>query len=220
MSSVCYIVLTCEAYLHTRAAWQKKYCQLPNAWYLSGKSGPGNVHGWGQETGDDYNSCPLKYIAMFRKLELPVFDWYVFVDDDTFVFHERMVKELGAYDPNEQWYLGTPLFHLPPVVYMAGGSGFALSRPAFERVRTYVIQTDTDALRQGRDMFCGDVSIGKWIHDLGEIKMGHISVCHDRHDNPDGNFKRLTGHAPDLKKHATFHYMKTEEDFRFLRTFN
>lgn len=68
MSNICYIILTCEKYLPTRATWQRencfKYTNSSNLYYLSCKPGSNSVYGW--NTTDDYNSCPLKYIEFFR----------------------------------------------------------------------------------------------------------------------------------------------------------
>jgi len=219
MSKICYISLTCEKYLDTRAKWQRQYCKLPNHYLLSAKMDPENkIFGWEDKTGDDYNSCPLKYMCFFKEVDLPEeYDWYIFIDDDTFVIHDRMVKLLQKYKSELPLYIGQPLYHLQPLVYMGGGCGFILSAPAFHKLKTYVKETPYRELRTGRDMFCGDVSVGQWIKNVGGIEQHkETALCYDHFDTQNGNFFRLTGVRPDLKTHATFHYLKTEEDYAFL----
>jgi hypothetical protein len=217
--SICYISLTCEKYFDTRATWQKTYCKLPNLYYLSHKMDPkNNVYGWVDETGDDYNSCPLKYISFFKNVDLD-YDWYVFIDDDAFVFHERMVKELEQHNPSEALYIGNPLFHLHPLVFMSGGAGFILSKPTYQSLKEYVRKTDLETLRKGRDMWAGDVSVGQWIRNIGDdsIKLvANHNLCFEHFDTRDSHFKRMTGKNPDVTRNSTLHYMKTEDDFAYL----
>lgn len=223
--SVCYVTLSCEKYMATRVAWQKKHCKLPNQYVLSATMDPENkVYGWVEETGDAYESCPLKYISFFRKVDDldDDFDWFVFIDDDTFVFHDRLVKELEQYDKSKSLYVGNPLHHIPPMVYMAGGCGFVLSKSAFKSVKDHVRNTDAKALQQGcRDMFCGDVCMGWWVRTVGTIEsVFNRNLCYDHYDTADGPFKRFTGQAPDVTKHATFHFLKTEEHYAHLAALN
>ena len=98
MSKICYIILTCEKYIDTRVNWQSatcfKYINNKDCYYLSCKpvNCKKNIYGW--YTKDDYTSCPDKYIAFFKNLDL-VYDWYVFIDDDTFIFPDRLQKFLS-----------------------------------------------------------------------------------------------------------------------------
>jgi hypothetical protein len=51
---------------------------------------------------DDYLSLPYKFYYFFRNIEMDKeYDWYVFIDNDTFVYHDRLEKSLEAYYPNE-----------------------------------------------------------------------------------------------------------------------
>jgi hypothetical protein len=109
MSKICYIILTCENYLPTRATWLRenslKYTNPSDYYFLSCKPGPNSVYGW--NTADDYNSCPWKYIEFFRNMDLD-YDWYVFLDDDAFVLTNRYRENLYKLDHTKSLYLGHP----------------------------------------------------------------------------------------------------------------
>ena len=208
---ICYVALTCEAYLKTRAVWQRE------TWlsaidpedsyvYLSALSHPEDPHILGCGTADDYQSCPAKYIAFFKGWDLSGFDWYFFVDDDTFVFPHRLKAELAKHDASEYVYIGCEGNRCIP--YMSGGAGFGLSAPLYTALvaghRSGAVYTpervDGDAYQYG------DVRMGGWIYNL--------PVPTSRRALP-----RVSGMpldhpgSPPLETALTSHYMK-EEHFR------
>ncbi|KAL0484563.1 hypothetical protein AKO1_011592 [Acrasis kona] len=90
-----------------------------------------------------------KYFPGFKFLyeKHPDKDWYVIIDDDTYVFWDELVAFLNSnkerYDPSKDLYLGlarvvkgcsniTSFEHSPNFAY--GGTGVILSRPAVEKL--------------------------------------------------------------------------------------
>lgn len=212
---VCYIILTCEKYLETRSRWQRECCfsnVSPNDYYfLSCKPGNNSVYGW--NTIDTYESCPLKYIAFFKNMNLN-YDWYVFIDDDAFVFPDRMYKALEKIDKSQSLYIGIVMSHLKNLDFMSGGAGFILSNTAYNLVKKYVRNTDMKIVQQHRtEMFYGDVSMGQWIHNINnkgkrliELKPDILKLSYEPHQNED-----------ELKTFLTFHYLKEESQYRFYK---
>ena len=84
---ICYIILTCQQNVDTKVFWQKthmfKNTDMNNVFFISCKNDiKNNIYGW--NTIDDYNSPVIKYIAFFKNMALN-YDYYYFIDDDTFV---------------------------------------------------------------------------------------------------------------------------------------
>jgi len=210
---IAYVILTCEAYLPTRAKWQRDSCFFntdpKNVYYLSGKGSEG-VYGW--NTADDYTSCPTKYIEFFKNMDLD-YDWYVFIDDDAFVFPKRMEKTLSKFDDGS-YYIGLLMGHLDNLQFMSGGGGFVLSRKAYNLVKEYIRAADMAAVQQQRpQMIHGDVSMGQWIHNINQIenriklRNDHISFSYNPHE--DWN----------LHICETFHYLKEKSQYDFYKQF-
>jgi ribosomal protein L40E len=166
--SICYIILTCEKFLETRSKWQRECCFEfvdPSCYfYLSCKPGPNSVYGW--NTADDYESCPQKYIEFFKQMDLE-YDWYVFLDDDTFVFPDRMIKTLSKFDKSQSLYIGDKLSHMFPFVYMSGGASFVLSNSSYKLVKEYVRNNDIC----WRDSARSNPSSCRQCHIGGQIKI-------------------------------------------------
>lgn len=211
MSNICYIILTCEKYLPTRAAWLRenafKYVNPNDYYFLSCKPGPGSVYGW--NTADDYNSCPWKYIEFFKNMDLD-YDWYVFLDDDAFVFPDRYRDNLSKLDHNKNLYVGVPMAHLENLVFMSGGATFSLSRGTYNLVKHYIRNSNMIEVQKIRDqMVHGDVSMGQWITNINlslkdpiEQLFASFMLCYNPHENND-----------QLQKSSSFHYLKEKQQY-------
>ncbi|PSR99228.1 glycosyltransferase family 31 protein [Coniella lustricola] len=62
----------------------------------------------------------------------PNYDWYVFVDADTYVSWPNMVEALGRMNPAKARFLGMPTV-IGPYTFAHGGSGYVLSRGALSK---------------------------------------------------------------------------------------
>jgi hypothetical protein len=211
MITICYIILTCEKYLPTRAAWQRENCfkhvNSKNLYYISCKPGPNSVYGW--NTTDDYISCPLKYIEFFRNMDLD-YDWYVFIDDDTFIFPDRFSKMLAEFDSTKTLYIGIQLEHMLPFKYMGGGASFTLSKSTYKLVKNYVLNSDIDSIKKYDGvMIHGDVTMGQWIININkqyENIVEYVSLPLKLSSNPHKDDNELINKC-------SFHYVNTEELF-------
>jgi hypothetical protein len=133
--------------------------------FLSAKANPAkSVLGW--ETIDDYRSCPVKYLALFRSnaIDPSTFDWIFFCDDDTYVFHNRLVAHLATLsitkESNDRLYVGHMLNDHN--LFMSGGAGFALSPQLYQDLTEYARRTDTAPPLE----IYSDKSMGYWMRDI------------------------------------------------------
>lgn len=154
-----YVILTCEAYIPTRCKWAldswiSRIHNDDSYVFLSSNPNPEkNVVGWNGP--DSYDGCSRKYYDFVRNMNIDA-DWIVFVDDDTFVFPNRLRSVLESYSPTQKIYMGKLLYGLVPT--MSGGGGFCVSASLFKDIQTYV-RTNNIVL----DTKYSDVSIGQWI---------------------------------------------------------
>jgi hypothetical protein len=224
MHSIAYIILTCEKYLTTRVSWQLqtcfKYVNKNNCYYLSCKPSLINntkIHGW--NTSDDYRSCPDKYIAFFKNLNID-YDWYVFLDDDTFVFPNRINELLSKYNSKKIIYIGNILTHLREMKYMSGGAGFIISKPTYLLIRDFINNSSINNIQKKYyEQLYGDVSFGIWVKLINEKlsteKKELIELCHT-----DFLYPYTCNNTTQLKTYASFHYITTREQFDYYNKYN
>jgi hypothetical protein len=218
-NKIAYIILTCEKYLNTRVKWQVKNCfryvNKLNCYYISGNPHIlkyARIYGW--NTKDDYKSCPDKYIAFFKNLNLN-YDWYVFLDDDTFVYPERLEYLLNSLDKNDNLYIGYLLTHLRELNYMSGGAGFIISRPTYLLIRSFINNSCINYIQQQfYEQIYGDVSFGIWIKLINEKlsteKKEPIQLINDLNFQPNIHINK-----EQLNECITFHYVTKKEQFDF-----
>nr|KAJ3404280.1 hypothetical protein HK105_003929 [Polyrhizophydium stewartii] len=133
-----------------------------------------------------------KNLPGFRELfsRFPDADWFVMIDDDTFMFMDNLQRSLAHLDPDGEHYIGsrTMFFGCDGVTRMGdgpgfahGGSGIVLSRGAIKRL---VDGVDACIVKY-KDCWAGDVRVGLCLRDLG------ISLTDPRgfhHDPPSRGF--------------------------------
>ncbi len=198
-------MLSCEKYLETRL----KYVMENSLWsvnpedvyVLSANSKSPNIYGW--NTPDNYEGCPLKYVR-FLQNKLIDYDWYYFMDDDTFMYVDRLHAFLQKYNEKESYYIGNICKHISYPVYMSGGAGFLLSKPLYMALVEYVkSRSDTELLLS----IYGDLCMGHWLTNVSQKCIVDISLF-----NP---YMHKT--EDELKNCISFHYLKTEENYKFYR---
>jgi hypothetical protein len=95
-------------------------------YYLTSKPDIKNRH-FGWYAMDDEKNITWKYIHFIYNMkdEFLNYDWYVLIDDDTFVFHERLQTYLSTFNSKENYYIGKELDHIKKdfCIYMSGGAG-------------------------------------------------------------------------------------------------
>jgi len=209
---IAYIVLTCEKYAKTRVEWQKKHMfssiDLKDVYYLGHAMKPDDrIYSWGAK--DDYESLPYKFVDFFRNTDMD-YDWYMLIDDDTFVYHQRLVDLLSIYNPNHPIAIGYDMEHLRNndlgtdlKHYFSGGAGTALSRAAYRGIKQW-ITTATDKALEFH--WCADISLGMWLTQVDRVHLVHSTEFH---------YEYYDEVADNIKKAITFHHLKQERHYQF-----
>jgi hypothetical protein len=207
---IAYIILTCKKYLTTRVEYQKRSFLthvLPNdIYFLSGQPDEKNkIYGW--NTPDEYEKLPLKNIYFFKNMKLD-YDWFVFMDDDTFVFPNRLEEFLKKYNATQSIWIGCILDHIQHshCSYMSGGAGSVMSRSLYNLVYEYV---QTQPMEKVHCHWCDDVCKGLWIKDIQHIH--DILFIHNSHFHCNMH----TSEECELLQTITYHHLLTSEDYNF-----
>jgi len=206
-NNICYIVLTCEKFIETRVKWQNdtffKNVDKKDVYFISSVSHTdSNIYGW--NTADNYESCPMKYICFFKNMLLD-YEWYCFIDDDTFIHTNNLNKFLQNYNSSDPLYIGKLCNNYNPPFYMSGGAGFILSKPVYLHLLNYIRCNTIEELCKS---IYGDLSIGLWLKN-SENNFNIVKI-----DNEHFNSNIHTDES-NLTEFISFHYLKTFEEFEF-----
>ncbi len=204
---ICYIILTCEPYLETRVKWQNdtflKSVDKADVYFISCKNKEPNIYGW--NTPDNYEACPIKYIKFFKNMLID-YDWYCFIDDDTFLNIKNLHNLLQKYNSEESLYIGSSCRGYNPPFYMSGGAGFVLSKSLYLKLLNFIRNTEDNILLQS---IYGDLSVGLWIKNIENVIFCNNNNFHPvKHSNEN-----------ELQDFISFHYLKSFEDFEFYNKF-
>jgi len=205
---VAYIILTCEKYTNTRVTWQLQtmFQHVPRSdlYFLGHTMDPEQrLFSWG--AGDSYEELPSKFIDFFRNTDLD-YDWYILIDDDTFVFTERMTALLATYQSHDSFAVGQLLDHIQDSywgLYLSGGAGTIISRMLYHQLCSYV---RTAPPHQVSCHWCADISLGMWIKRVGGQLFHHPHFHADIYDASKDN----------LEKAITFHHLKEWKDYEVM----
>jgi len=163
---------------------------------------------------DDAQNITWKYINFIYNMNIPNYDWYIFIDDDTFVFENRLKKLLNNYDSNENFYIGKELDHIKDefCLYMSGGAGYALSNILYANIVDYIKKIGKNEayypLINLKEQFCDDLCIGLWIQEISKnTKVQQLN----------NNLFNLHEHTNEkqLTDAITFHKVITMEQYLF-----
>ncbi|KAF2768800.1 hypothetical protein EJ03DRAFT_257815, partial [Teratosphaeria nubilosa] len=93
-------------------------------------------------------------------------DWYIFIEDDTYLSYNTIVKFLADYDPSKPLFIGSPV-RMPgikgePFFFGYGGSGFVLSRAVAKKWETHHYDLASRWDRAISNMWYGDF-IMAWV---------------------------------------------------------
>lgn len=94
--------------------------------------------------------------------------WYVYMEDDTYIFLPNVLAYLSSFDWTAPHYLGSAAFKAD-VTFAHGGSGFALSRGAWEmsfRQNPGLVEEFNEYTRQHG---CGDHILGRVLNEYGVL---------------------------------------------------
>lgn len=110
---------------------------------------------------DKYKFLPL---IQHAGKEWPHVKWYIYTEDDTYLFLPNILLYLSEYDHRQSHYIGG-LGEKLGTTFAHGGSGFALSRGAWEK--SFGRGGDLVTKYQGfvDEACCGDYALGKVLND-------------------------------------------------------
>ena len=192
MSKLCYIILTCEAYKDTRYKYQEEtFLQdvKKEDIYCLSKNSDVERRIFGMGTEDNYASCPQKYINFFNKYKLD-YDWYFFIDDDTYVYVDRLNKFIDILPVFDRPVLIGYLYITSESFWPYGGGGFLCNR------KTYNIL-------QGNAISYFGFTAGDML--IGQILRGYNTMFF--------NFHKEFCPQKDSEEPMTFHYINSRDDF-------
>jgi hypothetical protein len=155
---------------------------------------------------DDEKNIAWKYIHFIFNMNID-YDWYIFIDDDTFVYEKRLLNLLTKYNSDENYYIGKELDHIKNdfCLYMSGGAGYAISKGLYKLLHKYVKNT---GINNSYKHWCDDLCIGIWIQEIA--KTNKINQLNN-------NLFHLAEHENDsqLTDAITFHKVITKEQYDF-----
>ena len=129
------------------------------------------------------------------------FDWILKADDDSYILVENLRHLLSHYNPSEPGYLG---YHMKPHMhngYMDGGSGFVISKGAFQRLAEKCFQP-TPCYKTNINFKDDDVAVGLLLQSVNVSILSSL----DRSG-------RETFHTEPLDEHAYGPYPRWNENY-------
>jgi len=217
---ICYIISTCDKYLQTRVKYQMdimlKNVNKEDIYYLTSKPDIENRR-FGWNCMDDGKNITWKYIHFIFNMNIPDYDWYIFIDDDTFVFENRLKNLLSNYDSNENYYIGKELDHIKNqfCLYMSGGAGYAISKALYYLITEYVRKIGKNEayypLINLQNQWCDDLCIGLWIQKIAKTnKVNQLN----------NNLFHISEHENEsqLTDSVTFHKVITKDQYEFYKS--
>ena len=211
---IAYVVLTCEKFFSTRVPLQRKTSLKDikdiDIFYIGHKMDTEKrLFSW--DAPDDYNSLPYKLHSFFANMKLN-YDWYMIIDDDTYVVTERLQRFLSSFNPTQEISFGKILDHVKDStwgLYLSGGAGTVLSHSLYEKLCRYVIDTP---FLETIWHYCADITLCMWIKHLGF----HMIDNYGFHDEFPEKIHNGFHNNNQLKNAITFHNVRTAEDFELI----
>lgn len=179
--------------------------------YGSGPQGALENRGWKLDK--------WKFLPMVDRVlrDRPRAKWFVFIEADTYMLWQNMLRYLARFDAAQPHYLGKHMY-INDVFFGHGGSGFVLSRPAAEMVSARWRAHTAEYDEYTQTEWAGDAILGKALRDAGvDMFSSFPHLQGDSLTTVDWNVSKL-GREPWCYAPTTFHHMNRSE-FRELWTF-
>ena len=211
---ICYIIKTCDKYLDNRVVNQAntslQNININDLFYLTSKPDISRRH-FGWNTDDSYRYLTLKVLSFLHNIDYNehAYDWYVFMDDDTFVFTDRLRDFLLKIDSTANYYIGRELDHIKKdfCLYMSGGAGYIISRSLFILLQSHI---KNKGIEFSNKHWCEDLTIGLLIQELVNIHNNNIILLND-----DRFHVGIHQTEEEIENAITFHNVREEEQFTF-----
>jgi len=208
---IAYIILTCEKYFDTRVKWQKQTSLLnvkqEDIYYLGHTMDPDRrLYNWGAS--DENHTIPNKCADFFKNMDLN-YDFYILIEDDTYVFHNKVHRTLAAFLPTMHIAMGRIMDHdnYDPFQYYSGGAGIVLSHALYKRICNYVRSCPNPIVH-----WCADICLGKWLIDIKK-SLKETTIFIYELNNPNFHIDLYNPLKDNISKALTFHHVKTHEQY-------
>jgi glycoprotein-N-acetylgalactosamine 3-beta-galactosyltransferase len=160
------------------------------------------------------------------------FNWYLLVDDDTFIYIDNLYKFLKSTDSKLPYTYGYNFKQVVPTGYHSGGGGVVLPIESLERLYESII-TDKCPLKNGYS----DVALGQCSH-ISNVKLGNSTDSLERErfhpldvkDHYGGNYPDwMYSYAKNKVKSGieccslesiSFHYVKQQDMYKMAKSQN
>lgn len=129
---------------------------------------------------DKYKNIPMLYHAWNLS---PGHEWYVYIDGDTLLFVDSLIRILKSKNPDEHCYLGNlrsyrSNLHNELISFAQGGSGVVLSRKTMQEIGTHPewIAKYTNITHNERG---GDDMVAIMLKDELNVEVEHSRAFHE-----------------------------------------
>ncbi|KAI0471188.1 hypothetical protein F4859DRAFT_484683 [Xylaria cf. heliscus] len=126
----------------------------------SGPSGALDNPGWKL---DKWKFLPMVSRALEHR---PNAKWFVFIEPDTYMIWQNMLKYLSQFDATKPYYLGKHMY-IGKVLFGHGGSGFVISNPAMKMVSKHWAENQVWFDEYTAKEWAGDMILGKAMENIG-----------------------------------------------------
>ncbi|KAH8884908.1 hypothetical protein GQ53DRAFT_660915 [Thozetella sp. PMI_491] len=135
----------------------------------------GNCNKLGDPSSEGWNLDKYKNVHIAEKTyEMkPGYDWYLFVDADTYVLWPNLMQWLGGLKANKNLYLGSVAM-VSNFPFGHGGSGYLLSKASMENFagKNPGVGNDYDA--RARNECCGDYVFALAMKEKAKIEVQNV----------------------------------------------
>ncbi|KAK1760282.1 glycosyltransferase [Echria macrotheca] len=100
----------------------------------------------------------------------PGYDWYLFIDADTYVLFHNLARWLSMMDPNKKHYLGSVTL-INDFGFAHGGSGYVVSRAAMEAMVGQNPGIGSEYDYRAAEECCGDYVFGMAMKEKAGIEV-------------------------------------------------
>jgi hypothetical protein len=208
-----------------------KNTDMNNVFFISCKNDiKNNIYGW--NTIDDYNSPVIKYIAFFKNMALN-YDYYYFIDDDTFVNFTNLKLFIDNIEKqfSDKLYIGfTPVFIKKNLIYnindeklyieknkltysngLSGGAGFIINNLLYNDIKTYISNEENEEklfeLGFDKGKYYSDIFIGSIVKKFEKVTTIVSPKFH--------MYNHTNYNNEELNNYISYHYVNTENLFKF-----
>jgi hypothetical protein len=126
------------------------------------------------KSNEGWNLDKYKNVHIAEKVfkQRPNYDWYLFIDADTYVLFPTLMQWLPRMDHTKPHYIGSvSLLHNLPFAH--GGSGYLVSRPVMEKLAAHG-RIANELEEQTKHECCGDFMFSRAVNITSGTKVQNV----------------------------------------------